>query len=178
MSKDASLFQALLGEAWPALAAPVRQIHGGTGSITARGHADVTGATHLAARWLRRLLGLPEPGAGQEVVVHIERQALQEVWTRRFVTGCMRSVLREGPQQSLREQLGPVALGFTLEVDGDAIAWRLSGASLLGLPLPRWSLGQVAARSGTSDGMYLFAIEARLPLLGVWIAYRGQLELA
>jgi hypothetical protein len=178
MTTDASLFPSLLGDAWPQLAAPVRRLHGGSSSITMRGSADVEGASRLPARILRYLLGLPGPGPTQAVEVRIERHGMREVWTRRFATGLMRSVLSPGPGRTLHEQLGPATLRFRLHRNGDAIEWQLIGASVLGLPLPRKWLGSVSARSGAADGRYPFSITARLPLFGQWIAYRGSLEMA
>lgn len=175
MTTDTPLFPLLLGDAWLQLAAPVRQVHGGIHSITTRGTADVNGANHLPARLLRWLLGLPEPGAGQAVEVRIDRDGPTEVWTRRFASGQMRSVLARSRHGRLCERLGPVALRFELRADADAIEWQLIGASMLGVPLPRLLLGTVSARCAAEDEQYLFAIEASLPLLGVWIGYRGLL---
>lgn len=175
MTTDVSLFPDLLGEAWHQLAAPVKQLHGGRHSMTTQGRADVYGATHRPARWLRRLLGLPGPGLDQPVQLRIERRGTTEVWTRHFASGQMRSALSRGPQGGLRERLGPVTLHFALHAVGGAIDWRLRGATLLGVPVPRRMLGKVSARSGSAGDAYLFEIEARLPLLGTWIGYRGRL---
>jgi len=175
MSMDAPLFPMLLGDAWDTLADPVRRVHGGRGSITARGTADVTGSVHWPARLLRYVLGLPAPGKAKPVEVRIARSGPDETWTRAFASGRMRSRLH-ARHPELHERLGPVTLRFALKADGGAIVWHLLGANALGLPLPRRLLGQVSARSDAEGDRYLFAIEARLPLLGVWIAYRGLLE--
>jgi hypothetical protein len=171
-----ALFPALLGAQWHALAAPVRRMHGDAPCLRASGHADVTGATHLPARLLRRLLGLPEPGPAQALELVIERHRHHETWTRRFGQGRMRSHLSRSPRgHRLHERLGPVTLHFDLlRVDG-AIDWQLRGARLLGLPLPRAWLGSVLSRSGAQAGRYTFHIDTRLPLLGQLIAYRGWL---
>jgi hypothetical protein len=137
----------------------------------------VSGAAHLPARLLRRLLGLPEPGPAQVLEVLIERHAGHETWTRRFAHGRMRSRLaRSRGGHRLHERLGPVTLHFELCRDGDAVDWRLCGGQLLGLPLPRAWFGTVRSRSGAQGGRYAFQIDAHLPLLGQLIAYRGWLE--
>lgn len=176
MSTDAPLFPILLGEAWTTLAGPVQRMHGGRASVTARGSADVTGSGRWPARLLRHLLGLPQPGLVQPVEVQIARHGNDETWTRLFATGRMCSRLHARGRQ-LHERLGPVTLRFALHAEEGAIAWHLMGATAFGLPLPRALLGHVTAYSGAESDRYLFTIEARLPLLGSWIAYRGTLEI-
>ena len=89
----------------------------------------------------------------------------------------MCSTLRAGNNGSLLERLGPATLRFALRRDGDAIDWQLQGVRLLGLPLPRMLCGAVLSRSGMRDGRYAFDIDARLPLVGRLVAYRGWLEI-
>jgi Domain of unknown function (DUF4166) len=178
MTSDQALFPGLLGDHWHQLAIPVQCMHGDAKRVLARGAADVEGATHLPARCLRRLLGLPEPGLQQALEVMIERNGTRETWTRRFALGQMRSVLdRVIDTPLLREQLGPITLRFELLRDDNVIDWRLSGARIFGLPLPRALFGEVLSRSGERDGRYTFDIDTRLPLFGRLIAYRGWLEI-
>jgi len=174
-----ALFPLLIDPAdWPLLAEPVRHLHGGTASLHARGMAQVDGARHPCARLLRRVLGLPEPGADQAIALSIERADGRETWTRGFANGRMRSTLQRAPDgRHLRERLGPVSLYFELRRDGAAIDWQLRAGRLLGLPLPRALFGRVFSRSLAEDGRYVFHIDTRLPLLGQLIAYRGWLEI-
>jgi len=173
------LFPALIGPTdWPLLAMPVQRMHGGAASLHAHGVAQVDGARHPFARLLRRVLGLPEPGAGQVIALSIERDGGRETWTRGFANGRMRSTLeRAADGVRLRERLGPVSLYFELRRNGDAIDWCLREGRLLGLPLPRAIFGSVLSRSLAEEGRYVFHIDTRLPLLGQLIAYRGWLEI-
>ncbi|MBT2119406.1 DUF4166 domain-containing protein [Dyella sp. LX-66] len=173
------LFPALIGPTdWPLLAEPVQRMHGGTVSLSAHGVAQVDGARHPFARLLRRVLGLPEPGADQAIALSIERSEGSETWTRSFANGRMRSTLeRAADGIHLRERLGPVSLYFALRRDGDAIDWQLQQGRLLGLPLPRAMFGSVFSHSLAEDGRYVFHIDTRLPLLGQLIAYRGWLDI-
>ena len=173
------LFPVLIGPAdWPLLAAPVQRMHGGAASLSAHGVAQVDGARHPFARLLRRVLGLPEPGADQAIALSIERAEGRETWTRSFANGRMRSTLERATDGTrLRERLGPVSLYFALRRDGDAIDWQLQQGRLLGLPLPRAMFGSVFSRSLAEDGRYVFHIDTRLPLLGQLIAYRGWLDI-
>lgn len=173
-----TLFPELMPPAdWPALATPVQAMHGGHRSIQAHGRADVEGDLTLRARLLRRLLSLPEPGADQPISVRIERNTGIETWTREFRRGRMRSILARGDGDELHERLGPMTLRFRLRRNGDSIEWQLVGARFLGLPLPRALLGQVTSRSGAANGRYRFDIDARPPMFGRLIAYRGWLEI-
>lgn len=178
MTSDPALFPALLGERWHQLAMPVQQMHGNAPHVLARGAADVEGATNLPVRWLRCLLGLPEPGLQQLLEVTIERRGTREIWTRRFASKQMRSVLdRVTNSPLLSERLGPITLHFELLRDDKFIDWQLRSAHMFGLPLPRALFGNVLSRSGAQDGRYAFHIDTRLPLLGRLVAYRGWLEI-
>lgn len=178
MPPPAALFRVLLPpDDWPRMASAVQRMHAEGRAIQASGQADVAGETHLPARLLRRLLTLPEPGAGQAITVAIERYATHEHWTRQFRRGRMGSTLRAGKDGLLHERLGPVTLRFALRRDGDAIDWQLQGMRLLGLPLPRALCGTVRSRSGIRDERYTFDVDVRLPLLGRLVGYRGWLEI-
>lgn len=178
MPSPTALFRTLLDPAdWPQLHPAVQRMHGESNVIEASGLADVDGARHAPARWLRRLLTLPEPGEGQAIALTIERLANHERWTRRFARGRMHSTLSRDSEPCLRERLGLVSLHFSLRREGDAIDWQLRRASVLGLRLPRVLLGTVFSRSGASEGRYTFDIDVHLPLLGQLIAYRGWLEI-
>ena len=178
MISNPALFPALLGERWHRLATPVQQMHGDAPRVVARGAADVEGAMNLPIRWLRHLLGLPEPGLQQPLEVTIERHGTREIWTRRFASKQMRSVLDRVPGLPLlSERLGPISLRFELLGDDKLIDWQLRSARMFGLPLPRMLFGEVLSRSGALDGRYAFHIDTRLPLLGRLVAYRGWLEI-
>jgi hypothetical protein len=173
------LFPTLLGpDAWQALPAPVQRMHGSPVRVVAEGEADIEGASHLIARLLRRLLGLPEPAPRQALRVVITPDGMQETWARHFVSRRMQSVLsrREG-SPLLYERLGPTTLDFVLRRDGDAIDWSLQHVWAFGIPLPRACFGSILSRSGCADGRYTFTVDTRLPLIGRLVAYRGWLEI-
>ncbi|TPG11553.1 DUF4166 domain-containing protein [Rhodanobacter glycinis] len=178
MTSNLALFPALLGERWHQLVTPVQQMHGNAPHVLARGAVDVEGATNLPIRWLRHLLGLPEPGLQQPLEVTIERRDTCEIWTRRFASKQMRSVLdRVTNSPLLSERLGPITLHFELLRDDTVIDWQLRSVRMFGLRLPRALFGNVLSRSGAQDDRYAFHIDTRLPLLGRLVAYRGWLEI-
>lgn len=153
-------------------------MHGSAARVVARGKADVEGNNNLIARALRRLLGLPPPGAEQALEVCIKRESGRETWTRRFALGRMESTLRcDASATYLLERLGPVTLRFTLLPDTHGVVWDLKDVSVLGIRMPRRCFGTVLSHSGERDGRYAFAIDTRLPWIGRLVAYRGWLEI-
>jgi hypothetical protein len=178
MPSTTALFRKLFAPSdWSRLAPEVQRMHAEGRIVQASGEADVEGEAHWLARLLRRLLTLPEPGAGQAIAVTIERYPAHERWSRRFRRGHMHSALRADSCGRLYERLGPVTVRFALYRTGDAIEWQLLGVRLLGLPLPRALSGTVLSRSGVRGGRYAFDIDVRLPLAGQLVAYRGWLEI-
>ena len=171
-----ALFPMLLGSEWDALDEPVRRMHGDAPRLRARGEADVGGATNIAARLLRRVIGLPVPGTQRPLEFSIEHEGAREVWKRSFAGSTMRSVL-DSADSHLREQLGPMAFLFDLHRDGNAIDWKLRSTRMLGIPLPRWMSGEVLSRSGSRDGRYTFDVDVQMPLIGTLVSYRGWLEI-
>lgn len=170
-----ALFQMLLGSDWNALDEPVRRMHGDATRLRARGEADVGGATNIAARLLRRMVGLPVPGTRRSLEFSIEREGTREIWKRNFAGSTMRSVLDPAGSQ-LRERLGPMAFLFDLRRDGNAIDWNLRGTKVIGISLPRWMSGDVLSRSGSRDGRYAFEVDVQMPMIGTLVSYRGWLE--
>jgi hypothetical protein len=173
-----ALFPDLLGDdAWHSLPAAVQTMHGIAPVLHASGIADVTGASHIPARCLRRLLDLPAPGPQQALALTIERNGTRETWTRSFTGRRMQSVLDRHPGSPLLyERLGLATLGFALCRDGDAIDWQLRSLHVFGVPMPRILRGRVLSRSGVRDDRYHFSVDVRLPVLGQLIAYEGWLE--
>lgn len=171
-----ALFPMLLAGEWNALDESVRRMHGDARHLRARGEADVGGATNLAARLLRHVMGLPSPGTRRLLEFSIERDGHREIWQRDFSGSVMRSVL-DPLGGHLRERLGPMAFLFELRRDGNAIDWKLRGTRLLCIPLPRWMSGDVLSRSGSRDGRYAFEVDVQMAVIGTLISYRGWLEI-
>lgn len=171
-----ALFPMLLGSEWDALDEPVRRMHGDAPNLHARGEADVGGTANIAARLLRRIVGLPAPGTQRKLDFSIQREGTREVWVRKFSGSIMCSVL-DLSDGRLRERLGPMTFLFDLHRDGDAIDWQLYGTRLLGVPLPRWINGAVLSRSGSRNGRYAFEVDVQMPLIGTLVSYRGWLEI-
>ena len=172
------LFPNLLGTAWTALPASVRELHEGRARIDAHGRARVDGDPRWPARAARRLLGLPPPGGEVPLEVAIVPSPEGELWLRRFANRIMRSRLNASATctDAFDERLGPARLTFSPVPDAGRLRWITRELRLCGLRLPlRWA-GGVRASCGERDGRYDFDIAVTLPGLGLLVAYAGWLE--
>jgi hypothetical protein len=174
---EGALFPDLLGPCWPSLPPSVRAMHGGRPLVRARGRVDVEGDMRLPARTLRALFRLPAPMSGAAIEVEIRQQAGAETWTRRFPGRVMRSHLRRSPRpDAFEEVIGASRFAFSPHCADGTLRWTACEVRLLGLPLPlRWFHG-IAASCGEQEGRYRFAAAARLPWIGLLVAYSGWLE--
>lgn len=172
------LFPALIGhERWIILPPAVRRMHDGT-NVDARGVSTVEGAMTIGARVLRRLLRLPEPGSSATLRFSLTADSDGEQWTRFFASRRMQSRLDRSPlgQGWLRERLGASTLHFELVTTPIGVDWRIRAMRIGGLPVPHLWLRGIVASSGERDGRYHFRTAARLPLVGLLVAYEGWLE--
>lgn len=176
--KQAALFPDLLGTRWEALPPSVRAMHGGRPLLRARGRVNVEGESRWPARLLRALFGLPAPVGDAAIEVEIRQHADAETWTRRFPGHVMRSRLHRSRRRpdAFEEVIGASRFAFLPQCVDGTMRWAPCEVRLLGLPLPlRWFEG-IAARCGEQDGRYRFAAAARLPWIGLLVAYSGWLE--
>jgi hypothetical protein len=176
MVGSASLFQALMGEAFDRLAPPLRRFHGLRGAHSLQGRVQTEAPATRAARWLARCLGAPHQATGGAIRFELDAGPGLETWTRHFPQHVMRSQL-SGRGAHLVEQLGAVRLYFRLLEQEGALHMQLDDLQILGVPCPRWLLPRVHAVETGRDGAVFFDVRAGLPGLGTVSAYRGQLLL-
>lgn len=171
---SSGLFPGLLGQGFQGLPVPVRNAHRGT-DVALRGTATVERGTSMIAGFLCAITSVPRSMKAAPVVVRIAVDADGETWTRQYGSARpMRSRLcaRGG---LLVERLGPATMKFALTGDSGRIKWRLTGISLLGLPLPvKWF--RVAATIEARDGRYAFTVEAAASGIGRIVRYDGELD--
>jgi hypothetical protein len=174
--QSAVLFRRLLGRRFSALPASVRAVHGLARPATFCGRAITRSGRGLAARLMRRLLGLPGTGAC-DVRVGLVPDAGGETWTRRFGGAQFSSRLAGTSRLGVFEQhFGPLRFRFELHPTKTGVVWTMIGWSLVGLPMPDAIGPRVAARADDVDGRYRFRVAVRHPWLGLLFAYRGDLS--
>jgi hypothetical protein len=169
-----SLFAQVLGPAFETLPAPLRALHTAQGRHRYHGHVEVERGGGLLSRIVAAATHLPPAGVGP-LCVEIDAAPDAEQWTR-FIGGrAMPSRLWcEG--DLLRERLGLATFGFRLQVEDQAIVWRVVSVGVFGLSLPaRWFTG-VGARESADGDRYRFDVWASLPLAGLLVHYRGGLD--
>ena len=167
------LFPSLLGAAFETLPLHVRALHLHAGTQRLSGEVEV----ERGRGWLSRLCAwatrLPPAGSGPVVVDIVARPGLEQ-WTRRIAGHAMPSRLwaHEG---LLCERLGLVTFAFRLQVEDDAIVWRVARVRVFGLTLPARWFRDVGARESQQADRYRFDVAAALPLAGLLVRYRGWL---
>ena len=170
----AALFPALLGVAFDGLPARVQALHRHPGAQRRHGEVRVErgrGAWSRLLAWATRL----SPAGRGPITVEIVATPQDERWTRHVAGHAMPSRLwaRDG---LLCERLGLATFGFRLQLEADAIVWRVVRVRALGLPLPARCFAGVVAREFERDGRYHFDVAATLPWIGRLVHYRGWLD--
>jgi len=121
---------------------------------------------------------LPRDGRDVPIHVTIVRTSRGETWTRDFAGRRMHSVLR-ARAGLLEERLGAATFRFAMRVEAGVLRWHLVAVRVLGIPLPlTWFDGVRATEEETAQGRYRFDVRAALPLVGLLVHYRGQLDAA
>ncbi|GHA69742.1 DUF4166 domain-containing protein [Cognatilysobacter bugurensis] len=173
-SAGPALFPRLLGARFARLPPAVQRLHLHTGKRRYHGEIDVERGRHWLARacaWATRL----PPGGRGPVHVDIESSPQGETWARCVGPHVMRSRMW-ATRDRLCERLGLVTFEFELDVENDALIWRVAGARALGAPLPVGLFRGVSAKESEVDGRYRFDVCAALPLAGLLVHYRGWLH--
>lgn len=174
-----SPFEQLLGADLERLPAPVRRVHSLRSPLATLGHAEITAADGLLARFICRFAGLPRPGRDVDVSVTFAPTATGgEYWDRKFADRRYASTLKLGTGQDqglLIEHFGPFDLRFRLSPSPSGLIWSLDGWRLLHIPLPRWSAPQIKCVESADGERYTFDIDVTFPLIGWLMHYRGWL---
>ena len=171
-----ALFPMLLGDAaFSTLPQRVQALHLASGTRSYRGQADVMRGTGLLARLCGWATAQPPAGQGVALQVEIATTAAGERWTRDFAGHPMRSTMWAS-DGLLCERLGLVTFAFALAAEEGALVWRVRRVRAIGLPLPARWFGGVRARESEVAGRYHFDVEARLPLAGLLVHYRGWID--
>jgi hypothetical protein len=175
------LYQRLLGDAWNALPAPVRQLHElpyAGRALIADGTASVERGSGMLARLVAATFGFPSAGREIPVTVEFEASGAVEHWRRTFAGRSFASTQEAGQghiAQLLCERFGPVAIGIALVPDADRLRFEVRRWSLFGVPLPLALAPRGNSYEHAEGGRFCFHIEIGHGLTGLIVAYRGWL---
>ncbi len=170
------LFRRILGAAFDTLPPAIRSVHDGRAEHVLAGRCRVERGRSLLSRCMAAAARLPPAGDDMPLRVVIRADRGAETWTRHFGSRRMHSSLAER-DGLLEERLGLVLFHFALDASDARIVWRVARVSALGLvPLPCAWFRAVVATESASGSSYRFDVRAELPLAGLLVHYRGELE--
>lgn len=166
----------VLGRGVERLAGPVVAVHDRQTKATFSGAGRARGSKAPAARLLRAMLGVPDPGDYPGLRVTITPDRTGETWTRDFgARGFSSRLVGLGEPGAFEERFGPLWFRFQADPARGGFRWRFVGWSLAGLPLPNALAPRIRALSFAKDGVYRFRAITAHPWLGLIFAYSGRL---
>ena len=168
------LYHRMIGTAFDALPAPVREMHAVFGDAGAEGVATVTRGQSLLARLVATIMRFPPEG---EHAVHVSFEEEQGVerWTRDFGGHVFRSELRKSGRH-LVERFGPMRFFFDLPADTSGLTMVMRKWSILGVPMPLMLAPRSEAREWAEGEDFCFDVPIALPLIGDVVHYKGRLR--
>lgn len=169
------MFRRIAGSAFDAMPETLQHFHGGPDIRTSAGRCRVEVGGSPVARFLVWLLSLPYATDEAPITVTLRREADREVWIREIGGRRFQSVMHRTNSNLLSETIGPVRFFFRLDTSTEGFSLYLTRCRVLGVPLPRALLPVVAAREVSNGSGIAFDISAGLPLVGLIVAYRGEL---
>lgn len=177
--QSAPLYRKVLGTAFAELPDQVRAIHEGTGTRKWAGQAEVRRGKGWGAHAIAWLLGFP--GAADRIPVSVSFSPHQggELWTRNFGGRKFTSIQECGTGRNdylLVERFGPISVALALVLDEGRLFLVPRRWSLLGMPLPAFLLPRGTSFETQENGKFRFDVEISLPVLGLIVAYKGELE--
>ena len=175
------LYRRVLGSAFNRLPEQVRMLHLVTQTRTWMGTAKVRRGKGLVSNFIARMIGFPDASDAVPVKVTLQPQEGGELWTRDFGGKTLVSTQKCGTGKNdalLIERFGVVSVALALVVDKNRMSLVPRSWSCLGIPLPGGLLPGGETFETEVDGRFQFNVEIAAPLIGLIVAYKGELELA
>ena len=173
------LYRRTLGDAWNNLSPQIQQLHSVAGESSFVGECSVERGRHPLAGLVAMLIGFPDPGPDQQISVRLVQEGDGERWTRQVGKRRFTSVQEPGRgryQSLIRERFGPVAVHFSLVVEGESLRYAIRQWTLFGIPLPLSSGPRTRAVETVETGRFHFDVEIRHFLTGLIVRYQGTLS--
>ena len=169
-----SLYQDLLGPKYRLLPPLVQHMHDVNGEVHAAGMGSVDRGRNPLSRLIAALLGMPKAGTWIPVHITFRREGAGE-WLIRDYAGTRLVTHQDrgagADKGKLLEGFGPVKLAIALDVEDDALVFKLVSVRAFGLPLPRALWPTLKACEAEVDGWYVSYVDIGLPLIGRLIRY-------
>jgi len=172
------LYARILGDAWRALPAEIRDMHDVGKIAAAEGRARVERGGGILARLACALVGFPQTNLDTSVGVQFDVSNGVETWTRTFGSDRFSSRQFAGRARSERllcERFGALTFAMALVAAGDRLSLVLRRWSIFGLPLPMWLCPRSESYESAEQGRFNFHVMISHPLTGLIIRYDGWL---
>jgi hypothetical protein len=172
------LYRRLLGEAYPALPAPLQAMHDLNGDMTVEGRATVTRGRGLLARIAAAIVGFPRAGENVPLRVDFRNENGRERWTRTFAGRAFHSTQEQGRgrfEWLVCERFGPLCAGMALVLDEGTLRLVVRRWSVFGIPLPLWLAPRGDSYEYSENGRFHFHVEIAHPFTGLIVGYQGWL---
>jgi hypothetical protein len=170
----ASLYERVLGPRFKDLAHVLHHFHGSTSHGRARGRLAVEHGTGRAARFVARILKLPDESPQADVTLQVTVESDHELWERTFGERKLRTRIwtRDG---LLAESIGPLTLGFQLLVADGGLDFNHTRTWLCGIPLPKWLAPRAEAHVKPAGERWKIDMRLSHPWLGLVVRYHGTM---
>ncbi|MDO8332156.1 MAG: DUF4166 domain-containing protein [Fluviicoccus sp.] len=175
--QDQPLYQQILGDVWPQLPAPVRELHTVTDRLTVAGQADIDRGRHPLSFLVAAIMGFPPAGHNVPLTVTFTVKDGVEHWQRDFNGVRFHSwQYADGQPGRIRERFGPFVFTMALVLENGRMNLIVKRWTFLGIPLPVALSPNGEAWETGEEGRFRFHVEIRLPLVGLIVRYRGWLK--
>jgi hypothetical protein len=181
MPATLSLYRQVLGDSWNQVAEPVRRMHASQSIVRAHGHLRIEHGRHRLARFLARLLRLPDPSPAAVTQLVVTTRPDGERWHRTFNGRRFDTRQSTASRSELIERFGALELRFHLDASNGSLVYVQRDAALrvgfVRVPLPRAWAPRVQAREDPA-GPKRIKVDVRiaLPSLGPLITYDGFID--
>ena len=176
MTAPVSLYRQVMGSDFELLAPELQAFHSMNGTVRMLGRCSVQGPHTSLGKLLGVIFALPRTTVETSLAFDLSADARQEIWKRHFPNRLMTSRMRVR-NGVLVERLGPANLHFELKVDDCKLVMQLKGISFAGIRCPQFLVPSVVAEETASPGKLHFNVAARLPVIGLLVAYKGFLHI-
>ncbi|MHA1538117.1 MAG: DUF4166 domain-containing protein [Alphaproteobacteria bacterium] len=173
--RERYLFARILGDSFDALPEPIRSMHEVSNPMLSEGRCLVEGGRNPLARLIAGLMRLPPASPEAPIEVFMHRHGVSEIWERRIAGRRFVSRLSSPDGRFVVEKIGPVAFRFALRADRAKLSMLLRGVRVFGLPWPKFLWPRISAHETLAHGKFHFEVSSTLPLIGLIVAYRGNL---
>ena len=171
------VFKQVLGADYDALPPALQSGHNVTSFKTMTGRVDITRGKNPLTNLMASIIGFAKTQTGAPISITMDVHGNSEIWTRTIGTTNFKSVLSPSANPNeVFEQFGPTKFKMKFRVEDERLHYDIIGASLLGIPLPKFLRPKSITHEREENGKFIFDVDISLLILGRLIAYKGWLE--